>query len=1053
MSFTARASSGTSGRWTLLALTLLGFGLRVLRLEFQPLWWDEGYSVWFATHPLSQMAALTARDIHPPLYYALLHGWTLLLGTAPVVLRLLSIFAGVLTIPTIHLVGRRLLGARPALLAALLAAISPLAVFYSQEVRMYGLVALLSAGILLAAWQVLGPMGKGSPDAVWNRSERRRLALALLPYVLLTTAALYTQYYAVFLPVGLTLFAIWQWWRERTRHGRQAPTDSASKPSNVILSGSVPSAALRDQESEESRSERPEDSSLETRRLGAWLSDPLRVTAARSSNRVLGYWFLAQAVVALLFLPWVLYAGPKLVPYVSQKVVQDADRPLGLLAYLGRHLSAFAAGHLEGPLAPYWPAVLLLLIPAAVGLVWAMRFGSKGSGTRDEGSAIANAQSPVTALQSPILMLLLVLASALLLGWLVGLRYPFFPERGERLLLLALPAFLLLVAAGLNAFIRRLPAVGYAALGLSAVVSVASLVAFYATPRYAENDYRPLIARIVEQGMPGDTVFAIYPWQAGYWRAYGDPNGPVEVLTPEAAWGAPVAAALQDALDRGRVWFPAHLSLGGILEGRVEDYLRAHAVTFVNEWYGPNTRLSAWAELPQASPVDLAPVRFSLPGAGAGMIELSGAGAPADPVPAANAVMPLSLSWTADVQPPELAASVRLTDELGHIWAQHDYEPLGGPAWRAAGGSGSCDTCGDKSALRGEQARPWKAVDRLGLLIPAGTPPGRYNLEVVLHPVGEERPLDVLGADEQVRGDAARVFDVTVDPAGRAIGPEHLPISTVRPVEMKGGLRFLGYSIDGSPSAPGELRKVNLFWRATDRPAAEYTAFVQLLDRQGRVAAGWEAPPGAAYPTQVWKPGELIRTQAEIRAPANLPDGRYLLIGGLFRNDDKTRLQTLRGGDHLDLGHMTVRGRAHDMTAPNPSHGLDARFGNLARLTGYDMAPPAEGVRPGETLPLTLYWQALGASERPYTVFVHLLNGAGNAMGYGDGEPAGGQLPTTGWLADEYIKDEHQVSVRADAQAGAYRLAVGLYDPASGERLKMPDGADQVVLELPVNVR
>ena len=39
------------------------------------------------------------------------------------------------------------------------------------------------------------------------------------------------------------------------------------------------------------------------------------------------------------------------------------------------------------------------------------------------------------------------------------------------------------------------------------------------------------------------------------------------------------------------------------------------------------------------------------------------------------------------------------------------------------------------------------------------------------------------------------------------------------------------------------------------------------------------------------------------------------------------------------------------------------------------------------------------------------------------------------------------------ALAGAYRLAVGLYDPATGERLKTPDGADQVVLNLPVTVR
>ena len=66
--------------------------------------------------------------------------------------------------------------------------------------------------------------------------------------------------------------------------------------------------------------------------------------------------------MALLYLPWVLYAAPKLAPYISQKIVADADRPLGAFAYLARHLAAFLVGHLEGPLARWWPAALLLLL-------------------------------------------------------------------------------------------------------------------------------------------------------------------------------------------------------------------------------------------------------------------------------------------------------------------------------------------------------------------------------------------------------------------------------------------------------------------------------------------------------------------------------------------------------------------------------------------------------------------------------------------------------------------------------------------------------------------
>ena len=117
-------------------------------------------------------------------------------------------------------------------------------------------------------------------------------------------------------------------------------------------------------------------------------------------------------------------------------------------------------------------------------------------------------------------------------------------------MLLALPPFLLLAAAGLDALWARWRVVAYVTLGLVVATSVASLAAFYAVPRYPDDDYRPLIARTVEQGLPEDTVFAVYPWQVGYWRSYGSPNGPTAVLTPDPAWGPKVAAALDDALAR-----------------------------------------------------------------------------------------------------------------------------------------------------------------------------------------------------------------------------------------------------------------------------------------------------------------------------------------------------------------------------------------------------------------------------------------------------------------------------------------------------------------------
>jgi len=681
-------------------------------------------------------------------------------------------------------------------------------------------------------------------------------------------------------------------------------------------------------------------------------------------------------------------------------------------------------------------------------------------------------------------MLATVTVVALLLGWLIGLTYPFFPDRGERLLLLALPPFVLLMAAGLDSLWQRARPAAWVTLALIGAVAGASLYAFYTTPRYPDDDYRPLIAHTVELGLPEDTVFCVYPWQVGYWRSYGSLAGPNAVLTPDATWSPAVADALDTALARGRVWFPAHLALGAVLETQVEAYLAAEAVPFISEWYGTGTRLSGWAAVTGTEqPANVASVRFPVPGAAA--VILTGVTASPDPVPAANAVMPIALRWTAEAAPPILNVSLRLVDALGQIWAQHDYEPLGGlgSSARRESTHSSLSSIPSSATYRGvrtqghaaanrhpsiraatqdagqaiELARDgvrqaaWEAEDRLGLLVPVGTPPGRYTVELVVQPKGASRVLDAFGADGTSLGPAARLFEITIAPADRVLGRERLPIAIHQTVDLADGLRFLGYSAADTLARPGDLRKISLFWQAAAPPAADYTAFVQLLDADGGVAAGWEAPPGAAYPTSAWTPDTLVRTQAAFRVPAALPDGRYRLIAGLFNPAGGARLHTVAGADYFTLGRITVRGRPHQMTPPSPIHVIDVRFGDVARLVSYDL-PEAEGVA-GAGLPLTLYWQATGTTDRAYTVFVHLTDAAGTLRGFGDAEPAGGQLSTTGWLPGEYLTDPHEVQIAADAPAGAYRLAVGLYDPASGQRLLTPDGADQVLLDQAVSVR
>lgn len=104
-------------------------------------------------------------------------------------------------------------------------------------------------------------------------------------------------------------------------------------------------------------------------------------------------------------------------------------------------------------------------------------------------------------------------------------------------------------------------------------------------------------------------------------------------------------------------------------------------------------------------------------------------------------------------------------------------------------------------------------------------------------------------------------------------------------------------------------------------------------------------------------------------------------------------------------------------------------------------------LRHGATPRLRLYWQATEPLSRDYTVFVHVVDGAGAKWGQRDSQPADRGRPTTGWRPGEVIADEHPVTIDVNGPAEGYHLIVGLYDLETGQRLLLANGDD--ALELP----
>lgn len=176
------------------AAVLAGVVLRFV--ADSPLWLDEALSVNIAQLPVGEIPEALRHDGHPPLYYLLLHGWIRLFGTSDLAVRSLSGVFALGTLPLAWLAGRRRGGPVLAWLALLVLAISPFALRYATETRMYALVMLL----VLAGWLLV--------DGALRLGRDRWIHLVAI--ALTAGALLYVHYWSLWLLIAVGTLVVWR---------------------------------------------------------------------------------------------------------------------------------------------------------------------------------------------------------------------------------------------------------------------------------------------------------------------------------------------------------------------------------------------------------------------------------------------------------------------------------------------------------------------------------------------------------------------------------------------------------------------------------------------------------------------------------------------------------------------------------------------------------------------------------------------------------------------------------------------------------------------------
>ncbi|TAK21023.1 MAG: hypothetical protein EPO26_16165 [Chloroflexota bacterium] len=205
-------------RGTLLAAIAVAAAARLIGLDAQSLWYDEGTTAALATRSIPEIIRAAAADIHPPLYYVLVSLWSAVSGTSEYALRLPSAFFGVVTVAGSAWLARKAQSETGGIAAAILVGLSPLTIWYGQEARMYALAAML--GVLSATALTRAIDGGSRSGSAW--------------FAMLSVFNLYASYVAAVLPVAQGLGAI----AARSRSG------SVRTVVGVVVSGSAVAAAF-----------------------------------------------------------------------------------------------------------------------------------------------------------------------------------------------------------------------------------------------------------------------------------------------------------------------------------------------------------------------------------------------------------------------------------------------------------------------------------------------------------------------------------------------------------------------------------------------------------------------------------------------------------------------------------------------------------------------------------------------------------------------------------------------------------------------------------------
>ena len=299
-----------------------------------------------------------------------------------------------------------------------------------------------------------------------------------------------------------------------------------------------------------------------------------------------------------------------------------------------------------------------------------------------------------------------------------------------------------------------------------------------------------------------------------------------------------------------------------------------------------------------------------------------------------------------------------------------------------------------------------------------------------------EVPVDrqTVSADWQIQ---LANLSYTLTPAAASVQPTvAVTFSTgeFQPIQLPfaNGTMLEAMAIGPAPQLCGQIALALKWSMGFDRSEM---VRVELIDRFKRLVISSDSQP------RIEEADSFVSTHI-LPLAETVPPGLYQL---------QVQLLTAEGADVKPLGPdgspVNIPVSLPIVIRPGLAEGVNvssqaeiSHFANGVKLLGVEGL--TLNAKAGDWMRFVLTWQSDGVLSSDYTVFTQLLGPDGQVWGQHDNPPRGGWYPTSLWKAEEVVTDDYAVRVDPAAPPGEYHLIMGLYNPATGERVRIATGRD-----------